>query len=244
MEKAYFNRLNVMKRFCVCEAVLLFCIAGFVTEMVFLCIDKRWLWCIVTLLLLVFAIIGLVLYNKHMRRVAVPAPYVLKLSVPMGKESVFDKLQAQTYLQNSKRYSENEVIFFFQKHLHIRVLAVYLPNFSKSEFDRSKKRLNAKINKEFSVKQEVSRLEAVKSLRLNLIVTDISNSELQTYLSRNAADTMRRVEGVLNIAIDLSRGELFIPVMFGDCVYSDIRKYERCIKEICRLTNQPYKHNR
>lgn len=243
MGKTYFDRLRKMKRFCLCEVILLLCIGGFCVAAILFGIGKQWLWCIAFIILIAVAIVLLVLYNKRMQRTEDCQPYVLTLNTPLPKESVFEKLGELPYVQNSKSYSENEAVFFFRKNLHVRALTVYISDFSKSEFDRAKSRLNKKINKDFAVKHEISKFEAVKAVRVNLILTDTCNAELYGFLSRNAAETMRRVEGVLNIAIDLNRGELFIPVMFGNCVYSDIRKYERCIKEICRLTNQPYKHN-
>lgn len=240
MGKTYFDRLRKMKRFCLFEATLLLCIGGFCVAAILFGIGKQWLGCIAFIILIAVAIVLLVLYNKRMRRIEDCHPYVLTLNTPLPKETVFEKLGELPYVQNSKIYSENEAVFFFRKNLHVRALTVYFSDFSKTEFDRAKNRLNKKINKAFAIKPEISKFEAVKAVRLNLILTDACNAELHGFLSRNAAETMRRVEGILNIAVDLNRGEVLIPAMFGDCIFSDIRKYERCVKEICLLSGTVY----
>lgn len=240
MEKVYFERLRQMKCFCFCEIILLLCIGVGCIAAVLFGIGKQWLWLTGIVILIAAAIALLVLYNKRMRRTVDTAPYVLKRNAPLTQEAVFEKLGAQPYVQNSKIYSENEAVFFFRKNLHVRALTVYFSDFSKTEFDRAKSRLNKKINKAFAIKPEISKFEAVKAVRLNLILTDACNAELHGFLSRNAAETMRRVEGILNIAVDLNRGEVLIPAMFGDCIFSDIRKYERCVKEICLLSGTVY----
>lgn len=240
MEKTYFDRLCKMKRFCLCEAILLLYIGGFCVAAILFGIGKQWLWCIAFIILIAAAIVLLVLYNKKMQHIENCCPYVPTLSMPLSKGTIFEKLSAQPYVQNSKDYSENEAVFFFRKNLCVRTLAIYFSNFSKSEFDRAKSRLNKKINKDFAIKHEISKFEAVKAVRVNLILTDACNAELYDFLSRNAAETMCRVEGVLNIAVDLNRGEVLIPAMFGNCIFSDVRKYERCVKEICLLLGTAY----
>ncbi len=243
MEKVYFDRLRKMKCFCFCEIMLLFCIGLSSIAAVLFCIGKQWLWFAVAVALSAALITLLVLHNKRMRRAVDTAPYVpyvLKLNAPLSKETVFAKLQTQPHIQQSKAYSENGMVLFIKKALHVRLLAVYLPSFSKSEFDRVKKRLNAKINKDFAIPHTISRFEAEKAVRVNLVLTETVNVQLFAFLNRNAAESMRRVEGVLNIAVDLNQGTIFIPAMFGDCLFSDIRKYERCVKEICALSGIPY----
>ncbi|MGN0562074.1 MAG: hypothetical protein ACI4K6_04645 [Candidatus Fimenecus sp.] len=240
MEKVYFDRLRKMKCFCFCEIMLLLCIGVGSIAAVLFCIGKQWLWFAVAVALIAALITLLVLYNKRMRRAVGTAPYVLKLNAPLSKETVFAKLQTQPHIQKSKVYSENGMVLFIKKALHIRLLAVYLPNFSKSEFDRVKKRLNAKINKDFAIPHTISRFEAEKAVRVNLVLTEAVNAQLYAFLNRNAAESMRRVEGVLNIGVDLNQGMIFIPAMFGDCLFSNIRKYERCVKKLCALTGIPY----
>ncbi len=243
MGKTYFDRLRKMKRFCLFEAFLLLCIGDFGVAAILFGIGKQWLWCTAFIILIAVAIVLLVLYNKRMQRVEDCHPYVLTLNMPLPKETVFENLEELPYVHNSKSYSENEAVFFFRKNLHVRVLTVYVSDFSKSEFDRSKSRLNKKINKDFAIKHKISEFEAVKSVRVNLILTDVCNAELYSFLSRNAADTMRRVEGILNVAVDLTKGEIYIPAMFGACIFSDVRKYERCVKEICMLSGMAYHCN-
>lgn len=240
MEKVYFERLRQMKCFCFCEIILLLCIGVGCIAAVLFGIGKQWLWLTGIVILIAAAIALLVLYNKRMRRTVDTAPYVLKRNAPLTQEAVFEKLGAQPYVQNSKSYSENETVFFFRKNLRVRALTVYVSDFSKSDFDRAKSRLNKKINKDFVIPHTISSFEAVKALRINLILTDACNAELYAFLSRNAAETMRRAEGVLNIAVDLNGGTILIPAMFGDCIFSDLRKYELCVKELCALAEMPY----
>ena len=91
---------------------------------------------------------------------------------------------------------------------------------------------------------ELSRSEEIKAVRVNFILSENINAELYDFLNRNATETMRRIEGVLNIAVDLTHGKLYIPVMFGDCIFSNVRKYERCVKEICSLSGIDYFQNK
>ena len=125
MGKTYFDRLRKMKRFCLCEAILLLCIGGFFIAAILFGIGKQWLWCIVFIVLIAVAIVLLVLYNKRMQRIEDYHPYVLTLNTPLPKETVFEKIGALPYVQNSKIYSENEAVFFFRKNLRVRALTVY-----------------------------------------------------------------------------------------------------------------------
>lgn len=167
-----------MKRFCLCEAILLLCIGGFGVAAILFGIDKQWLWCIVFIILIAVAIMSLILYSKRMHRIENCHSYILTLNTSLSKETVFKKLGELPYVQNSKIYFGNEAVFFFRKNLRVRALTVYFSVFSKTEFDRAKSRLNKKINKDFAIKQEISKFEAVKSIRLNLILADACNAEL------------------------------------------------------------------
>lgn len=244
MEKAYFDRLRKMKIFCLCEAILSWCFCGFLIAAIVFCAIRNWLLCIASVAFIVITLVLLALHNNKMQYIEYFSPYVLTLNTPLSKENIFEKLSTQPTVKNSKNYSENEAVFFFRKKLRVRVLAVYFSDFTKLEFDRAKKRLNRKINKDFAIKHGLSRAEEVKAVRVNFILSENINAELYSFLNRNTVETMHRVEGVLNIAVDLTQGKLYIPVMFGDCIFSDVRKYERCVKEICSLSGIDYFQNK
>lgn len=244
MEKAYFDRLRKMKLFCLCEAILSWCFCVFFIAAIAFGAIRNWLLCIASVAFIVITLVLLAWYNSKMHYMEYFSPYVLTLSMPLSKENIFEKLSTQPNVKNSKNYSENEAVFFFRKKLRVRVLAVYFSDFSKLEFDRAKRRLNRKINKDFAIKHELSRSEEIKAVRVNFILSENINAELYGFLNRNATETMRRIEGVLNIAVDLTHGKLYIPVMFGDCIFSNVRKYERCVKEICSLSGIDYFQNK
>lgn len=243
MEQAYFDRLREMKRFCLSEIILLPCIAVLCVIGGISFFEKQFVWEIFSVAGIAAAVLWLVLYNKRMHRSITVAPYSLKTDIPLTKESVIETLCNQPTVQRVKKYSEDETALFLRNGLRVRLLIIYIPEFTKEAFDCTKKRINRKINNDFRAKHTVSKNEAVKRVRVNLILTDAVNAELDAFLYRNAADTMRRVEGILNVAVDLTQSKIFIPAMFGDCIFSDIRKYERCVKSICKLTNNPYKYN-
>ena len=119
-----------------------------------------------------------------------------------------------------------------------RFLVVNTDYFVRSDFDSIKKNINKKINKDCNVTQWVSRDNAAKLMRVNVIVTRDVNAELYEYLSHNAGDLLRRVEGVINFA--LVGDGLIVPPVFGDMSVLEVKRYKKSITDIKTLLSSAY----
>ncbi len=125
--------------------------------------------------------------------------------------------------------SENLQFFRFKKKLLYTTVIYKTDSFSKSEFDRAKKRINKKANKDFNISHWVDRYEAEKHFRLNIICLDSMNDEVIRLLSQNAEHNLRRTEALMNIAV--VGDKIIIPPIYGDC-YLSVFKYKRIVNFI------------
>lgn len=125
--------------------------------------------------------------------------------------------------------SENLQFFRFKKKLLYTTVIYKTDSFSKSEFDRAKKRINKKANKEFNIPHKIAKYEAEKCFRLNIICLDSMNDEVNFLLSLNAEHNLRRTEALMNIAV--VGDKIIIPPIYGDC-YQSVFKYKKIVNFI------------
>lgn len=138
----------------------------------------------------------------------------------------FERLSAKG---NRLCLSENLQFFRFKKKQFYTTVIYKTDSFSKSEFDRAKKRINKKANKEFNIPHNIAQYEDEKCFRLNIICLDSMNDEANYLLSLNAEHNLRRAEGLMNIAV--VGDKIIIPPIYGDC-YQSVFKYKKIVNFI------------
>ena len=144
--------------------------------------------------------------------------------------SIFEKL---TDKDNRLSTSEDVKFFRLKKIFKLRTVLYRTTDFSKKEFDNAKDRINKKANKELNISQWVTRTEAGKMMRFNIIYTVSLNDALYKFISQNANRNLSRVEGIINIAI--VGNQIMIPPIYGECELGEISRYKNIIKFINRV---------
>ena len=76
-------------------------------------------------------------------------------------------------------------------------------------------------------------MDAVNMMQFNIIYTKTLNNALYKFISQNANSTLRRVEGIINIAIVANH--IMTPLLYGKCVLAEITRYKDVIKFINQI---------
>ena len=166
-------------------------------------------------------------------------PYIVRLPREVSYEAFKHSLSALADPGECRDFPKESAYFCFLKAtFENRFLVVNTDYFVRSDFDSIKKNINKKINKDCNVTQWVLRDKAAKLMRVNVIVTRDVNAELYEYLSHNAGDLLRRVEGVINFA--LVGDGLIVPPVFGDMSVLEVKRYKKSITDIKTLLSSAY----
>lgn len=144
-------------------------------------------------------------------------------------EDLLKRFESLSAKGNRLCLSENLQFFRFKKKQLYTTVVYKTDSFSKSEFDRAKKRINKKANKEFNIPHKIAQYEDEKCFRLNIICLDSMNDEANFLLSLNAEHNLRRTEALMNIAV--VGDKIIIPPIYGDC-YQSVFKYKKIVNFI------------
>ncbi len=144
-------------------------------------------------------------------------------------EDLLKRFESLSAKGNRLCLSENLQFFRFKKKQLYTTVIYKTDSFSKSEFDRAKKRINKKANKEFNIPHNIAQYEDEKCFRLNIICFDSMNDEANYLLSLNAEHNLRRAEALMNIAV--VGDKIIIPPIYGDC-YQSVFKYKKIVNFI------------
>ena len=133
--------------------------------------------------------------------------------------------------KENQLFTLDDVRFFrLKKIFKLRIVLYRTEDFNKMEFDTSKDRMNKKANKELDISPWVSRADAGKMMRFNIIYTHALNDALYQFISQNANRNLTRVEGIINIAV--VGHQIMIPPLYGECDLLEISRYKAIIKFI------------
>lgn len=109
---------------------------------------------------------------------------------------------------------------------HFRILILNCGSGDLSQIKSLRKTANAAINKRYDIKNEQSIF--VRNMRLNIYIHD-DTSTLPDSAYANARRLLDRVEPILNVYIDTSRGKLIIPVIHDCLEVKQVRAYESAV---------------
>ena len=140
---------------------------------------------------------------------------------------IFESL---TNSENQLSVSEDVRFYRFRNIFQFRVILYRTDAFTKKDFDHAKGRINKKANKVLNISHWVSRVEAGKMMRINIIFADTLNDELSRFLSQNANHNLSRVEGIISIAMIGS--QIILPPLYGECDLAEVNRYRGVIQFI------------
>ena len=160
-------------------------------------------------------------------------PVIFNSDRNISFKDITDILEKYTNEENRLSVSEDVLFFRLNKMFKLRAILYRTANFDKNDFSNAKDRINKKANKALSISPWVSRYDATKMMRFNIIYSDTLNDELYRLISQNAYHNLTRVEGVINIAI--VGNQIFIPPIYGNCDLAEINRYNDTIKFINQI---------
>ena len=203
--------------------------------LVFLLLSTYWYVAIVLLVISVTCIIYLTDLDKRAKKESKALNY--KPVVFNSKQDISFEYLSSVFSsfteKNNRIITCNHIRFYsFQKVFKTRVILYRTTDFNKKEFDNARERLNRKANKELKISQWVSRIDAGKMMRLNIICADTFNEELYKLISKNAKHNLTRVEGIVNIAV--VNNEILLPPLYGNCDIAEISRYKDLVKFITK----------
>lgn len=165
-------------------------------------------------------VVLLFVYFFLKRRSGVFTPYRIPISVP-DKNAAFQMLYATPIDQNAYLFLGS------RGSIKVRLLALYQPSFSASSFSKQRKQINANINQQYHIPQQEPYFDAVSRLRINLVVCDNSNDELEKWVSKNPVHLLSRNESIVSAAILIKEQTLLLPAFLSENLYwKEIKKYE------------------
>ena len=160
-------------------------------------------------------------------------PVIFNTDSSISFKNITDILEKYSNKENRLSISEDALFFRLNKMFKLRTILYRTANFDKNDFNNAKDRINKKANKALSISPWVSRDEAAKMMRFNIIYSDTLNDELYLFISQNAYHNLTRVEGIINIAIVGS--QIFLPPIYGDCDLVEVNRYKNTVKFIDQI---------
>ncbi len=157
-------------------------------------------------------------------------PIIFNTSKTLSFEETVAVFENLTDKENRITLSEEVRFFRFEKIFKIRTVIYKTDDFDKNKFDNAKDRINKKANKALNISPWISKAEAFKAMRFNIIYTASPNDALYKFLAQNANHNLTRAEGIICIAIVGT--QIIIPPLYGRCDLAEIQRYKGVIKFI------------
>lgn len=138
-------------------------------------------------------------------------PYFVRLttSEPDTIQACFDKLAATHPIDELCSYG------YFPGRRNVRLFFMRFPQYSKEQYKRTTQKIVRHAKKKYGMRTMISMAEAHKALRINFIILDELNEEVEKKLKTNASYGLSYAEGVLYVYFDASQRVLYIPAYCG-----------------------------
>lgn len=115
----------------------------------------------------------------------------------------------------------------------LRILIQCVPGCGQKQISTQRKKANRLINQTYHVKAEAPLFDALRMVRVNLIVCDALSEELIRRVERDTEKKLSRNESIINAAIAVKDKTM----VFSDCLhgpsYIEIQKYEAAARTLC-----------
>lgn len=181
-------------------------------------------------IVMVACVISAYLFHRHMKKLAADKdPY--RVSLPeMTKDMIIARMGATEVVTNGYAATQR-----WDKY-SLRIALQFTDRFDREHISQQRKQLNSKYNRSYGVKRAVSMFDALKMIRINLIVCEEENDELVKYL-RTAQQTVFRNEIIVPAAVILGEQVLLYPNCVAGLMVNQVNRYaavaEYLIQNLC-----------
>ena len=135
---------------------------------------------------------------------------------------------------NANQIMDDTYIVFRKKDdLRLRMLLQFIPRFDKEVLAKQRKNANKIINKQYNIKGNLPLYDALKMLRINLVICEEMSDSVLHWVERDTAKLMGRNESIINAAVVIKQRMLLLPDCPHGATYIEIRKYELAVKILC-----------
>lgn len=144
-----------------------------------------------------------------------------------NKESLITSFNANQIMDDAY------IVFQKKDNLRLRLLLQFIPRFDKEVLAKQRKNANKMINKQYNIKGNLPLYDALKMLRINLVICEEMSDSVLHWVERDTAKLMGRNESIINAAVVIKQGMLLFPDCPHGATYIEIRKYELAAKTLC-----------
>ena len=174
------------------------------------------------------------IYSNHITkkelRITKFEPIVFKAKKHFSFKKIINIFDNLTKEENKICLTDDLLFYRLNEIFKLRVVLYKTETFCLNDFDKAKKRINKFANKKLKISHWVNKTSASKMMRFNIIYVDSLNDTLYQFISQNANHNLRRVEGIINIAI--IGNQIIIPPIYGSCDFMEVSRYKNTIKFI------------
>ncbi len=188
---------------------------------------KQWILMVIFLMLLLFSVLLLIFRQKNINHTKRELPYTINGHHNIMYNDILKRLETLTFEDDRLEISSELSMFKINKKFSYRILVSKVNTFNKKEYDSLKNKANKKFNAKYQPKQWVERGIAHRMMRINIISADKISDELNGYISRNVAQMLRRVEGIICFVI--CDNKLLIPPLYGDVDFAEVDRYKKAL---------------
>lgn len=186
---------------------------------------------------IIFFIIGIIITEIEKmisKKMATRQPYyVIPLRNSISYNELVNKFDGLKNKKTRFDYLDYANVFSINGRFKYKLLLTYQESFSLDNYKEIKKKVNHLYNKKFKISHNISPRDAAASFAVNIICCDKANNELYSHMSNDAEHCLRRVVGLMEIAI--VDDTLIIPSIRTLCEPPGINHYVRFNKLLFEL---------
>lgn len=183
---------------------------------------------LVILLLIILSLVVVLFLEVWKKKQGPGEIYKIKISCT-DRESLITSSNSIPICENAN------VIMLSKDKYKIRILLQFISIFDANILGKQRKVANRMINKQYRISSDLPMHDALKMLRINLVVCDEVSDSTYRWVERDTAHLLSRNESIVNAAIILNQGILLFPDCLPGPTYIEIKKYELAATILCSL---------
>ena len=219
MPKEFYKTIAQMKRYAASELALLIALPV-ILYLLYASIRYSHPYCLLVCILLLAVLGAALLISRRPLKVAPDERYYAVDIGDIGFEKTAGLFSAEVLTESAA------VGFTDYRKTHFLILILNCGGNDLPQIKSLRKNANAAINKKYHLDTEQSMF--ARNMRLNIYIHD-DTSALPDSAYANARRLLDRVEPILNVYIDTSRGKLIIPVIHDCLEVKQVRAYESAV---------------
>lgn len=132
-------------------------------------------------------------------------------------------------------YEDTYVILRNEGKYKMRILIQFVSRFDSNLLTSHRKIANHNINKKYNMQNNLPLHDALKMLRINLVICDEMSDDARKWVGRNTELLLSRNESIVNAAAFLNQETFIFPDCLSGLTYNEIIKYELAANTLCSL---------